>query len=61
MNQIVRSNCPELPVRVPSLPVTDENVVPTVSQQPIGRPPMRSTLLRQANVGTRPPQDDTFE
>ena len=61
MNQIVRSNIPVAPEGVRITPVTDEALVPTPSQRPMGRLPMRSALLQQAGVETSPPPDDTFE
>ena len=61
MVQIVRSNSPEAPVSVRITSVRDEALVLTASQRPMGRLPMRSSFRQQARVGTRPPQDDTFE
>jgi len=61
MSQIVGSSGPEAPDSVRITSVTDEAVIPTPSQRPMGRLPMRSALLQQAGVETKPPQEDISE
>lgn len=58
MNMVVDSSRPEAPESTRSAFIEDDEPVRGRSQPPVGRPPMRSILLRPGEVEDVPPVRD---